>query len=447
VLNSRFRALVAVMAFAAAALAGCGSSGSSNNASVRLVNATLTHASINLLANSEPVVAATAINTVSEYADVPSGSPSLQVNDATSGAVLAVTAPTVAESQKFALVAYESGGAVRTAVISEGTTLPPANTAIVRVFNAATDAGAVDVYITDPAVDITTLSSPTFSFTSSTSVQATNFASFGAPSPAGATYRIRVTGAGNPADLRLDIPSILLLNQRVATVILPPTTGGTLANGSVLIEEGPDGTGGVYAATPNTTARVRLVAAVTNGASVSATAVSAAASAPIAIGTNVVAPAVGTYVSVPDGSTINVTVNGASVGAPSGTLAAGSDSTLMVYGNAASSSATLITDDNHLPTAASNYKLRLINGLTGTAVPLSMDVNFATVASNVQPGAASAYTVLPATPLTPAQINVTSPNSPTAIYSLAASLPGGAVFTLFMLGDASAPIGKPSRDR
>ena len=192
---------------------------------------------------------------------------------------------------------------------------------------------------------------------------------------------------------------------------------------------------------------MRLVAAVTNGASVSATAVSAAASAPIAIGTNVVAPAVGTYVSVPDGSTINVTVNGASVGAPSGTLAAGSDSTLMVYGNAASSSATLITDDNHLPTAASNYKLRLINGLTGTAVPLSMDVNFATVASNVQPGAASAYTVLPATPLTPAQINVTSPNSPTAIYSLAASLPGGAVFTLFMLGDASAPIGKPSRDR
>jgi hypothetical protein len=60
---------------------------------------------------------------------------------------------------------------------------------------------------------------------------------------------------------------------------------------------------------------------------------------------------------------------------------------------------------------------------------------------------ASAYTVLPATPLTQAQINVTSPNSPTPIYSLAASLPGGAVFTLFMLGDASAPIGKPSKDR
>ena len=116
-------------------------------------------------------------------------------------------------------------------------------------------------------MDITTLSSPTFSFTASTSVQASNFASFGAPAPAGGTYRIRVTGAGNPSDLRLDIPQVILLNQRVATVILTPTAGGTLANGSVLIEQGSDGTGGLYSATPNTNARVRLVAAVTNGAS------------------------------------------------------------------------------------------------------------------------------------------------------------------------------------
>jgi len=297
VLNSRFRALAAVMAFAAAALAGCGSNSSSNNGSVRLVNATLTHASISLLANGDPLITGTAKDTASDYADVDSGSPSLQVNDAASGAVLVVSAPTVAEGQKFALVAYESGGAVRTSIITEGTAAPPANTASVRIFNTATDAGSIDVYITDPAVDITTLSAPTFTFTASTSVQASNFLSFGAPSPGGATYRVRVTGAGNPADLRLDIPSVTLLSQRVATVILTPTAGGTLANGSVLVEDG------LYSATPNTSARVRLVAAVTNGATVSAT----AGSTPI--GTNVIAPSIGTYVSVPSGSAINVTVN------------------------------------------------------------------------------------------------------------------------------------------
>ena len=450
VLNSRFRALAAVMAFATAALAGCGGdSGSGGSASVRLVNATLTHASIDLLANGDPVVGATLKNTVSEFADVEDGSPALQVNDTATNAVLAVTAPTVSEDQKFALIAYESGGAVRTAVISEGTDLPPANTAIVRVFNAATDAGSIDVYITDPAVDITTLSSPTFSFTASTSVQASNFASFGAPGPLGATYRIRVTGAGNPSDLRLDIPSVLLLNQRVATVILTPTVGGTLANGSVLIEEGPDGAGGVYAATPNTSARVRLVAAATNGASVSA--VASPASAPIAIGTNVVAPTVGTYVSVPSGSPISVTVDGAPITAPSATLAAGSDSTLMVYGNLGSVTATLIPDDNHLPTAANSYKLRLVNGLTGAAVPLSMDVNFGNVASNVQPGAASPYSVLNQSVVT--QISVTSPNSLVPIFPVppnaTIAIPGGAVFTLFMLGDAGPgnPIGVLRKDR
>jgi len=438
VLNSRFRALAAVMAFATAALAGCGSSGSSDkNGSVRLVNATLTHASINLLENGDPIVTGTAKDTASDYVDVDSGSPSLQINDATTGAVLSVTAPTVAEGQKFALVAYESGGAVRTSVITEGTTVPPANTAIIRVFNAATDAGSIDVYITDPSVDITTLSSPTFTFTASTSVQASNFLSFGAPSPAGATYRVRVTGTGNPSDLRLDIPSVTLLSQRVATVILTPTAGGTLANGSVLIEDG------TYTATPNTSARVRLVAAVTNGATVSAT----AGSTPI--GTNVIAPAIGTYVSVASGSALNITVNGASVGAPAGTLAAGSDSTLMVYGNAASATVNLIADDNHLPAASSNYKLRLVNGLTGAAVPLTMDVNFGNVASNVLPGAASAYSVLGQSAVT--QISVTSPSSLTPIYPVppnsTVAILGGNVFSLFMLGDAGAPIGVLRKDR
>src|SRR4051812_13255537 len=126
VFNSRFRALAAVMAFATAALTGCGgkSSDSNDSASVRLVNATLTHASLNLLANSSTVITGTAADTASAYAGISDGSPSLQVNDATTGAVLAVTAPTIAKDQKFALVAYESGGAVRTAVISEDTDAP-----------------------------------------------------------------------------------------------------------------------------------------------------------------------------------------------------------------------------------------------------------------------------------------------------------------------------------
>ncbi|MGZ5250988.1 MAG: DUF4397 domain-containing protein [Caldimonas sp.] len=419
-----------LVAFAAVALSACGGGGSNNQASVRLVNATLTHASLNLLANSTAVVSATATDTVSAYVGVDAGSPSLQVNDATSGSVLATTAPTLAKDSHSALVAYESGGSVRTAMIAEDTTVPSAGTAVLRVFDAATDAGSIDVYVTDPATDITTLSAPTFSFPSSTGVQSSNFLAFGP-----GTYRIRVTGSGNPADLRLDIASVVLASQQVATVILTPTSGGTLANGSVLTQQG------TYTATRNSSARVRLAAAVSGNAVVTAGAGAAS------IGTGVIAPAIGAYTNVPAGSAISVSVNGTAIAAPAATLAAGSDATLLVYGNAGSATATLITDDNHLPVSTSNFKLRMINGVTGAATPLSLDVNFAVVASNVTPGSASTYAVVTAGTAT--HLDVTSPASLTPIYTTNPdlSIPGNAVFTLFMLGDASAPIHLLRRDR
>jgi hypothetical protein len=96
----------------------------------------------------------------------------------------------------------------------------------------------VDVYITDPAVDITTLSSPTFSFTSSTSVQASTSRRSALLSRRRHLPHPRHR-RGQPFGPAPRHPGVLLLNQRVATVILTPTTGGTLANGSVLIEEGP----------------------------------------------------------------------------------------------------------------------------------------------------------------------------------------------------------------
>ena len=412
-----------VAAFAAAALVACGGGGgSSSSANVRLVNATLTHASLNLLANATAAVSATAVDTASAYVSVPTGSPALQINDATSGAVLTTTAPTVAGGQHFAVVAYESGGNVRTAVVAEDTVAPTAGTAALRVFDTATDAGAIDVYVTAPAVDITTLSSPTFTFPASTSAQASPFLSF-----APGTYRVRVTGAGNPADLRLDIPSVVLASLNIATVILTPTTGGTLANGAVLMQQG------AYAATRNTSARVRLAAAVSSNASVTA------AAGGISIGAGVVAPSIGAYTSVPAGSAINVSVNGGSIGAPAAPLIAGSDSTLLVYGSAGSAVATLIADDNHLPAVSTNFKMRLLNGVTGAAVPLTLEVNFAVVASNVVPGSASSYAVIPAgTAGTLTQIDVTSPANLSPICCGLKSIPGNSVFTLFMLGDASA---------
>jgi hypothetical protein len=424
------------LALAAATLVGCGGKGGSGNtANVRLVNATLTHASITLLANSTSVIAATPIDTVSSYSGVSTGSPALQINDATSGTVLATTAPSLAGGQHYALVAYESGGTLRTTVIGEDTAAPVSGTAVLRLFNTATDAGAIDVYVTDPSVDISTLSSPTFSFAASSSTQASAFLSF-----APGTYRIQVTGAGNTSDLRLDMGSITLASQQIDTVIVTPTTGGTLANGSVLVQQG------VYTASRNTNSRVRLAAAVSGNALVTAT-----AGAPLGnIGLNVVAPSVGGYVVVPAGSAIAVGVNGNSVGSPVGALNAGSDNTLLVYGNPAAAVASIVVDDNHLPALSTNLKIRMLNGLTGASPPpLTLEANFAIVANNVLPGTASAYSVVAVVTASTTSLAVYSPNSVANLYpgGSGLTLPPNAVYTLFMLGDQGTPLPVLRKDR
>jgi hypothetical protein len=416
---------------AAVALTACGGGGggSSDSTNVRVVNATLSQASIDLLANGTAAVSATPIDSVSGYGVVAAGSPALQINDSATGSALATLAPSVAKDSHFVVVAYESGGVLRTTVIAEDTAAPVAGTASLRVFDAATDAGAIDIYVTDPATDITTLTSPTFSFAASTSFQASGFLAI-----APGTYRVRVTGSGNPLDLRLDMPAVTLTSQQVAALFFAPTVGGTLVNGAALAQQG------AYTAGRNTSARVRLAAAVTSGATVSVDA------GGVAIAANVVAPSVGGYVLVPAGTAINVGVNGNSVAAPAAAPAAGSDSTLLVYGSAAAPTASLIADDNHLPTTSGNLKLRLVDGLTGAASPLTLDAAFAVIASNVLPGAVSPYAVVASS--TALRIDVFSPTSLTPIYSdPALSVPGNAVYTLFMLGDAATPIPLLRRDR
>ncbi len=421
-----------VMALCAVLLASCGGNNNSSSAtaSVRLVNATNTHSSLVLLANAAIVGTATAADSVSEYVGVAAGSPTLQVNDGVTSAALATLSPSVGGGGHYILVAYENGGIVRTTVIAEDVAVPVAGTASLRAFNAATDAGAIDIYVTDPAANISTLTSPTFSFGASTVLQTSGFLSI---TPG--TYRVRVTGAGNTSDLRLDIPSVTLTSAGVSSLLLTPTSGGTLVNGAFLAQQS------TYTAARNRNARVRLAAAVAGGAAVTVN------SGTTPISAAVVSPAVGAYTLVPAGGPLNISVNGASVGAPAVVPMAGSDTTLLVYGPAATATASLITDDNHLPTIATNLKLRLINGITGAAAPpLTLNAAFAVLASNVQPGTASTYGVVGAS--TALRLDVFSPASLTPIYSESnLSVPGNAVYTLFMLGDAGAPIHLLQRDR
>ena len=366
---------------------------------------------------------------VSVYAAVASGSPALQVNDSATGSALATLAPSVAGDAHYVVVAYESGGVLRTTVIAEDTAAPAAGTASLRVFDAATDAGAIDIYVTDPAADITTLSSPTFSFAAATSLQASGFLSI-----APGTYRVRVTGSGNPLDLRLDMPAVTLTNQQVAALFLAPTIGGTLVNGAALAQQG------AYTAGRNTSARVRLAAAVTSAATVSANAGGAR-------DRRQRRRAFGRRLRARPGGRRDQRRRQRRVGRRAGG-GAHRGQRFDAAGLRQRRGADGQPDRRRQPPADDERqpKLRLVNGLTGAASPLTLDAAFAVIASNVVPGTASPYAVVASS--TALRVDVFSPASLTPIYSdPALSVPGNAVYTLFMLGDAATPIPLLRRDR
>ena len=150
---------------------------------------------------------------------------------------------------------------------------------------------------------------------------------------------------------------------------------------------------------------------------------------------------------MPAGSaTWSVSVNGNAAAVPPLTLAAGSDSTLLVTGPAAAAGVTLVADDNHAPGSASSNNMRLVNALSGTGVGLSLTVDFAIAASNVLPGSGSAYKTVASN--TNQRIEVTSPLSPAPLsLQTGLSLPAGGVYTVFVLGDIGAPVTAIRRDR
>ncbi len=413
-----------------AGLAGCGGGGSSNG-DVRLINATLTHPSLDLLSStdSSKLITAVTTGTVSSYVSVSSGSPTLQIDDTGSTTALVGTTPALAGSQHLAIIAYEIDGIVQPAFIAEDSANPATGNSALRVIDLAVDAGALNVYLTAVGVAPTSSTTPTFTISAPSQVTATS-SLVAAPG----TYSVWVTGPSSVADLRLEIPSITLGDSQNSTVILTPTTGGVLVNGSQLIQQG------AYTPSPNKNARVRLAAAASNSSVVNVKAGSTA------VATNVTSPSVTQYVLVPAASSaLSVTVNGAAVTAPTTSFAAGTDSTVLVSGAPGAASVKVLADDNHASTTVGDARLRMVNGLTGTTSDLTLKAAFSILGTPVAPDSASSYfDVLGGSQI---QIDVLSGTSAATIFTQTnVNLQASKVYTLFMLGDSATPIGDIVQD-
>jgi len=407
-----------------AALTACGGGLLGNQGRIRLVNATTGLGALDLLVGNDAVINGVATATASDYVLRKADTYSLEIRQTGNAATLLTTSTNLVADKHQSLVAYNSGGVMAATVLDDEESDPGRNKAKFRVFNTATAAAdQVDVYlVTTPCNTLdTSPAAPTAAAVSGLQTAYTELAS------SATAYRLCVTSAGDKTDVRLEIPSFVLTDQRIVTVILARGAGGYLMNAIVLDQQG--------AATPalNVSARARVatsapvpVSVVVNGT-------------PISAG---LPPAnVGPYVLVPAGP-VTVTVNSVAVTpvAPL-TAAPGTDVTVLLTG--ATPTTTLLADDNTPSSSTARpVKLRLVNGLNGTTTAATLTLNNVLVGSATLPAQASGYTQVASS----AGLARLEARVGTGQFYLnpSATLEANGVYSLFLLGDGSAPPPLPN---
>jgi hypothetical protein len=339
--------------------------------------------------------------------------------------LLAVSSQAMAEDTNATYVAYGSTGHFQVYKINDDQTEADSGKANVTVINVA-EAGALDVYFTEESIPLTDTSPQINAVPSGSSLGATINS---------ATYRMRVTAAGDNTDIRLDVSGITFSSTGVVSIVLTPTPGGILVNGMVIPQQGS------VTSYSNTKARVRGAVGISNGTK-----------ATIVVGgttllSNATVGIIGSsYNTVNAGSLpVSVLIDGVAATIPNMTLAAGADYTLLVWNDANGTQATLISDDNRVPEVSGSTKIRLMNGMSALGGPISFTVNFSPTADDVAVGEASDYTEIAAG--SDFEIDVKDALTSSPLFSkTGVSLTSGAVYTMFMYNGAT-PSATLRRDR
>jgi hypothetical protein len=414
-----------LVAFAAvASLGGCSSGDDSGDARSRLLNVSSGYQSLDLYVTEDDSdtdsLQASAITFagLSSYNSVESGTYDIKFKRAgLSSTLLTLSDKKLADDSNVTYVAYGAVGRFGVLEIGEDVEEPDDNGRTKLQAVNVSEAGTLDIYLTQGDVPLEDASPLFGGLTAAGGMQTTDRGD----------YRLRVTGANDIKDLRLDIPSITLDNKKVATLILSETRSGMLVDALLLPQQGS------LTQFVNTKARVRAAVGLSSGAMASLR----------VGGTNIIngqgRGVISAYSQVEAGNVaVTLLVDGAQVPVDNQTLVAGGDYTVLLWNDTAGTHASLISDDNHVPTTANDTKIRLLNGLSSQGVPLTLYVNFFPYAEGTPLGAASTYSEVDSG--TDYQVDVYNAVSATALLSREADLQSSSVYTLLVFGKADGTV-------
>lgn len=418
-------------------LAGCNSSGTS--ADIRVLNSSIDYTSLDLwLDNGDSSTSNTreiigiGQNTLTAYKSVSSNSYTVEFTRNNVQSSLKSVKEKLSKNTHKTYVAFGNSGQFATLEIAEDQDAPDSGYTKVELVDAAPDAGSVDVYLTDPSVSLAD-SSPTFSSVAGGSIDSASFVTI-----TDGSYRLRVTAAGSQTDVRLDsVTGITFSSKEVLSIVLAGTGGGVLVNASVIPQQG------AQTAVNTPYARVRAAAGIPSGSKLTATL------GGTALLTSSAANTVSQYQLIDAGAqTLDLTLDGVALASSSQTLTAGDDYTVLVMNGSAVSgtTSTLIPDDNRMPTSSTYAKVNLIHAMSSLGDPVTLSVNYTPVASAVALGSASAFTDVTAG--TNSELDTIDADTSTTLYSsTTTTLTGDYVYSVFMFGSATAPVGQLHTNR
>jgi hypothetical protein len=411
-------------------LGGCdfGSGGSGDQADIRLLNVSPGYDSLDLYTNNNDddddsdskKIEAVSYNTVSSYAEVDSDTYTIKFKrNGVTSTLATLSSEKLTDDTHGTYVAYGSTGHFAALKIAEDVSEPDSNLTKLSVLNTA-EAGSLDVYLTDSSASLED-ASPQFGTVAAGSAAAMTTIDSG-------TYRLRVTGAGDTSDLRLDVPEVTFSSKQVASLILTATSGGVLVNALVLPQEGKLTT---YS---NTKARVRGAVGVASGT------VTAKVGGVSILSSQTVGVINSKYSQVDSGSAaVILSVDGAQVSVPNQTLEAGGDYTLLVWSNADGTQTTLVTDDNRYPSSSGQSKVRLLNGASGLGTAITLSIDYSPIVEGIELGTASDFVEIDSG--TDFQVDVSETNTATPLKSTSGvTLQDSGVYTMFVAGGGGTDV-------
>jgi hypothetical protein len=424
----RRRTALALLALpAVAALPGCGGGTDKRRAQIRLVNASTGNQRLELRTDDVLRHADVPYGERASYAEADPDKPETTIFASGSPTALLRFSPPLSGDRWFTVLAYGPAGALQQLTLDDNRGEPDNGRAVLRVINAAFDAGSLDIYLTGETEEL------------ASAVALQPGATYGRAGDwqtvAAGTWRLRVTAAGSKTDVRLDLLAVELPSRGITTLVLSSAVGGVLVNALLLAQRG------AIAARATAQARVRLAALLTDSASVSASI------GDIHLGRSVGSPAVGEYQRVAAGAVMpEVSVNGGAVSSALMSFEAGRDYTLLLAGTPAAPRVVRIEDDNRLPADATRGKLRLVNALADGSTAAALTLDFGPVSGEVAPDRASAAAIVEAT--STGRLAVTARGAPAPLFVATEQLlRAAAVHTVFVAGATSAAVGILRRDR